>query len=81
MRFKSALIAVALLSSAPAFAQQATPHEGPNFILGHGVLPPAQPPGDYPPGHAMTRTQGAPVTANSRSDTVKPADRTAPSGK
>ena len=67
MRFKFALIAAALLISATAFAQPAPRQETPNFILGHGVLQPVQPPSDYPPGHAMTDTQAS-LRDGSRSD-------------
>jgi hypothetical protein len=60
MRSKFNLIAATLLISAPAFAQQATEQQTPNFILGHGFLQPVPPSSDYPPGHTMANVQASP---------------------
>lgn len=59
MYLKSTIIVAALLIAPPSFAQQAAQQDTPNFILGHGFLPPAPPSRDYPPGHTMTETQAS----------------------
>jgi hypothetical protein len=72
MYLKSITVAGVLLS-VPALAQQAPQHEAPNFILGHGMLQPANPPSsDYPPGHSIATAHA------SRTDQARPA-LTAPS--
>ena len=74
MYLKTTIVAGALLISASAFAQQDPQKESPNYILGHGILQPAdQQSWDYPPGHQMNDSH-----ASLRSDAAVP-ERTAKS--